>query len=172
MIRSWVGLCVLLMSASSLSATRNTAPSDPLPGADRNDCFTISLAKDRSVLDNKRLVVWANSRKPYLVELDRPVPYLDSGGQSIVLMDGDGDGQVCRSLRDSVVIQDALLPKHRVIVAVTSLGEEEIRTLEQKYQISLARKKRGQWNSRADTPGAIEPTAEPSSSTLEASPVI
>jgi len=161
MNRLLVGLGILLVSAAALAAGKNIAPPDPLPGTSRSDCFAIRFARDRRVLDTKRLVVWANGHQPFLVELDRPLQYLDSGGQSIVLIDGDGDGQVCRSLRDAIVVQDTLLPKRRLIVAVTSLEEGDIRTLEQKYNTSLARKRRGQWGSGDEAQATDEsPTNE------------
>lgn len=144
MSKALIGFCLLAVSASAFSAVK-AAPSDPLAGANRNDCFSARFAKDRRVLDNKHLIVWANRTTPYLVELDRPLQYLDSGGHSITFIDGDGDGQVCRTLRDAIVVADTLLSKRRTVVGVTSLDEAQIQVLEEKYKTSLARKKRGQF---------------------------
>ena len=132
-----------------------------LPGADRNDCFLVRFSKDRRVLDDKHLIVWANGEVPYLVELDRPLHRLSSGGQSIAFVDGDGDGQVCRTLRDKIVVLDTIASKSRRIVGVTSLDADQVRTLEAKYETSLARKKRGQWDSEQQ---GTEDTVEPEKS--------
>lgn len=145
MNRVIAGIGAFLLSYAAAAAS-NTVPAYPLPGADRNDCFPIRFAKDRRVLDNKRLLVWTSGSSPYLVELDRPLQGLDTGGQSITLIDGDGDGLVCRSLRDSIFVRDAILSKQRKVVGVTSLEENQIRILEQKYERSLAREKRGAWD--------------------------
>ncbi len=146
MHRTLVCIGCLLLSWASLAAPKNTTPADPLPDADRNDCFTIRFSKDRRVLDDKRLLVWENGEIPYLVELDRPLQYLSSGGHSITLIDGDGDGLMCRSLRDSIVVVDTILSKSRKVVGVTELDAQDIQVLEAKYKTSLVRKKRGQWN--------------------------
>ena len=108
------------------------------------------FSKDRRVLDDKHLIVWANGEVPYLVELDRPLHRLSSGGQSIAFVDGDRDGRVCRTVRDKIVVVDTINSKSRHIVGVTSLDAEQIRTLEAKYETSLARKKRGQWGGQAE----------------------
>jgi hypothetical protein len=125
------------------------AQADPLPGADRNDCFPIRFSKDRRVLDDQHLLVWAVGEAPYLVQLDRPLQYLSAGGHSITFVDGDGDGRVCRALRDRIVVADSILSKSRKVVAVTRLNAEQIQALEAKYETSLARKKRGQWGEKS-----------------------
>lgn len=137
---------VFLASGIASAAPSSTSPASLLPGADRNECFLIRFSKDRRVLDDKHLVVWANGETPYLVELDRPLHRLSTGAQSIAFVDGDGDGQVCRTVRDKIVVLDTIASKSRRIVGVTRLDADQIRTLEAKFETSLARKKRGQWN--------------------------
>ena len=148
-----------LLSVASLAAPANS-PSDALSNAARNDCFLIRFSKDRRVLDDKHLVVWANGQTPYLVQLDRPLHRLSAGGHSITFVDGDGDGRVCRTLRDKIVVVDSILSKSRQIVGVTSLGAEQIRELETKYETSLARKKRGQWGGKDEHEDEDEDDAE------------
>jgi hypothetical protein len=143
-------LCSFALSCASLASDQGAAKANPLPGADRNDCFPIRFSKDRRVLDDQRLLVWAVGDTPYLVELDRPLQYLSSGGHSITFVDGDGDGRVCRTLRDRIVVADTILSKSRKIVAVTRLNAAQIHTLEAKYETSLARKKRGQWGEKSE----------------------
>jgi hypothetical protein len=148
----------LLFGCATFAGTKTPVPSNPLPDASRNDCFTIRFSKDRRVLDDKRLLVWENGELPYLVELDRPLNHLSSGGNSITLVDGDGDGLICRTLRDRIVVPDALLSKSRRIVGVTSLSDDDVRALEAHYKKSLARKKRGQW--RGQGTNDAEPQSE------------
>jgi hypothetical protein len=145
MRRMFTCIGCLLFSCATFAGTKTIVPSNPLPDAGRNDCFTIRFSKDRRVLDDKRLLVWENGELPYLVELDRLLKYLSSSGTSITLVDGDGDGFICSTFRDSIVRPDALLSKSRKIVGVTRLSGEDLRVLEAHYNKSLARKKRGQW---------------------------
>lgn len=141
-------VAVSLVSGPLLPST--TSATELLPGVDRNDCFLVRFSKDRRVLDDKHLIVWANGELPYLVELDRPLHRLSSGGHSIAFVDGDRDGQVCRTVRDKIAVLDTIDSKSRSIVGVTSLNAEQIRTLEAKYETSLARKKRGQWGGQTE----------------------
>lgn len=150
-LRQRLGTCVVAVSLTSGAVLASTASaSNLLPGADRNDCFLVRFSKDRRVLDDKHLIVWANGEVPYLVELDRPLHRLSSGGHSIAFVDGDRDGQVCRTVRDKIVVLDAIDSKSRSIVGVTSLNAEQIQTLEAKYETSLTRKKRGQWGGQPE----------------------
>ena len=146
--RLGTGIAVSFMSGVILASPASA--SGLLPGADRNDCFLVRFSKDRRVLDDKHLIVWASGEVPYLVELDRPLHRLSSGGHSIAFVDGDRDGRVCRTVRDKIVVLDAIDSKSRSIVGVTRLNAEQIRTLEAKYETSLARKKRGQWDGQAE----------------------
>ena len=158
------GLSTALAAVSLMSGAALASPASAsglLPGADRNDCFLVRFSKDRRVLDDKHLIVWANGEVPYLVELDRPLHRLSSGGHSIAFVDGDRDGQVCRTLRDQIVVLDTIASKSRRIVGVTSLDAEQILTLEAKYETSLARKKRGQWGGESqDTDGELDGKAD------------
>jgi hypothetical protein len=147
MRRLLAGLSLLALSCASFAGTQ----ADPLPGAERNDCFPIRFSKDRRVLDDQHLLVWAVGETPYLVQLDRPLQYLSAGGHSITFVDGDGDGRVCRALRDRIVVADSILSKSRKIVAVTRLNAEQIQALETKYETSLARRKRGQWGEKSES---------------------
>ena len=150
MRRVLAGLSLLALSCASFAGNQVGAQADPLPGADRNDCFPIRFSKDRRVLDDQHLLVWAVGDTPYLVELDRPLQYLSAGGHSITFVDGDRDGRVCRALRDRIVVADSILSKSRKIVAVTRLNPEQIQALEAKYETSLTRKKRGQWGEKPE----------------------
>lgn len=150
MRRVLASLCLVALSCASLASDRESARADPLAGADRNDCFPIQFSKDRRVLDDRHLLVWAIGETPYLVELDRPLQYLSAGGHSITFVDGDGDGRVCRTLRDRIVVADTILSKSRKVVGVTRLNAEQIQALEAKYQTSLAKKKRGQWGANSE----------------------
>lgn len=159
-----VTLAGIYMLGGIASAAPSNAPTALLPGADKNECFLIRFSKDRRVLDDKHLIVWANGETPYLVELDRPLQRLSSGGQSIAFVDGDGDGQVCRTVRDKIVVLDPIAKKSRRIVGVTSLDADQIRALEAKYETSLARKKRGQWNSKKESAEETVPQEAPNES--------
>jgi uncharacterized protein DUF6491 len=134
-----------LAFVSSLSA----APSDPLPNANKNACFSLTFVKDRRVLDPQHLIVWANNSSPYLVTLDRPMQDLEYSGNSIALIDGDRDGYICRTIQDGILIQDTIMPKRSQVMGVTRLTPDDLKLLETKYNTSLERKKRGQHGSDA-----------------------
>jgi Family of unknown function (DUF6491) len=127
------------------------APSDPLPNANKNACFSLTFVKDRRVLDPQHLIVWADGSSPYLVTLDRPMQDLEYPGNAIALIDGDRDGYICRTIQDGIVIQDAIMPKRSQVIGVTHLTPDDMKQLEAKYNTSLERKKRGQHRSADKT---------------------
>ena len=148
----FVAIAALSFAASAIAAT-----SDPLPGAEKDACFSLTFVKDRRVLDPQHLIFWADGSSPYLVTLDRPMQDLKHSGNSIALIDGDRDGYICRTIQDGILIQDAILPKRSQVTGVTRLTPDDLKQLEAKYNTSLERKKRGQH--RSDSANASAQTS-------------
>ena len=134
----------LFIALVAFGTSTMAAPSDPLPNADKDACFSLTFVKDRRVLDPQHLIIWAEGASPYLVTLDRPMPDLKTSGNSIALIDGDRDGYICRTIQDGILIQDTILPKRSQVTGVTRLTPDAIKQLEATYNTSLERKKRGQ----------------------------
>jgi hypothetical protein len=158
MNRMIFGLVVLLGSSGAFAKEQTRQP-DPLVDAGRSDCFSITFVRERRVLDSRQIVVWSSGKSPYLVRLGIPLDTLKHGTSAIAFVDGDGDGYMCRSARDAVIVQDALLPRRSSIIGVTELNAEQIRKLEVQYNTSLMREKRGQHGSEADKPAQEDPPA-------------
>lgn len=136
MRRMLLGLSVLFVSGLGLAASEPPR-SEVLPGADRNECMSTSFIRERRVLDTRRIVVWSGTTA-YLLELGRPLQGLDRGSNIIHFVDGDGDGLLCRTVRDGVVLDDTLLPKRTHAAGVIKLDQAQLQALEERFETSLA----------------------------------
>jgi hypothetical protein len=87
-----------------------------------NDCFFATSLSDWRPLDNRHLIMFAPRRRPYLVELARPVP-----GLSYEYMIGvyDRDGQICPYGGDSIIVDGGFREQVR-IVSMRRLNEDEV----------------------------------------------
>jgi hypothetical protein len=141
-----MNIWLIAVGALAFTTSALATSTDPLPNSDRNACFSLTLIKERRVLDPQRIVVWSHN-SPYLITLDRPVQDLKYPGNAIAFVDGDRDGYICRTVRDGIVVQDTLLPKRSQVIGVTQLSADDIKQLEAKYNTTLERKKRGQHRS-------------------------
>lgn len=122
--------------------------SEPVPTARaRNHCVTLSLIRDRFVIDERRVLIWTRTT-PYLLVLGRPVPAMTRGHNSISLIDGNHDGSICASINDGIYLEDTLMPKATNIVRLLQLDEVQVRSLEHTFNKSLQRRPRGIWKSK------------------------
>jgi len=115
----------------------------------RNHCVTLSLIRDRYVLDERRVLIWTRTT-PYLLVLGRPVPAMTKGHNSITLIDGNHDGSICASISDGIYLEDTLLPKATNIVRLLRLDEVQVKSLERTFNKPLQRRPRGMWKSKSD----------------------
>jgi hypothetical protein len=137
-IKAALGLCIVavLGGCESLAATgsatgvsssysNNSSSSDSSSYKDNryyNDCFFAASLSDWRPLDDRHLIMFAPRRRPYLVELARPVP-----GLSYEYMIGvyDRDGQICPYGGDSIIV-DGLFREQVRIVSMRRLSEDEV----------------------------------------------
>ena len=136
-IKSTLGLCVVAVlggcesmagtgPAAGVSSSYSSASSaDSSSYKDNryyNDCFFSGLLSDWRPLDDRHLIMFAPRRRPYLVELARPVP-----GLSYEYMIGvyDRDGRICPYGGDSIIVDGTFREQVR-IVSMRRLDENEV----------------------------------------------
>ena len=92
-----VPIAVLAVSgfATSASGARTESRS-------YNDCFFARTLRDWRPLDNEHLILFANGRKPYLVELTTPAFGLSFEYKIGVF---DRDGRICPYGGDSIIVE-------------------------------------------------------------------
>ncbi len=139
-----VRLSVVLLVAVVASACASKPAGSDGTRAAKSRCFDVNQVRDRFVLNERRMVVWTRTT-PYLILLGRPIPELAQGHNSISLIDGNHDGQICENLNDGVYLEDTLLPKATNIVALIQLSDAQLKSLEHTYKKSLQRRPRGLW---------------------------
>jgi hypothetical protein len=110
----------------------------------KNRCFDVNQVRDRFVLDERRMLIWTRTT-PYLILLGRPIPELTQGHNSISLIDGNHDGEICENLKDGVYLEDTLMPKATNIVRLIQLNDAQVKSLEHTYKKPLQRRPRGLW---------------------------
>jgi hypothetical protein len=141
--------------AAMLSVTAESADSKAGASA-KNRCFDVNQARDKYVLDERRLLVWTRTT-PYLIVLGRPIPELTQGHNSIGFIDGNHDGEICANLRDGIYLEDTLIPKATNVVRLVRLNDAQVKSLEHTFKKSLQRRPRGLWNKRpANTPDNMD----------------
>jgi hypothetical protein len=103
-----------------------------------NDCVFFQSVYDWQGLDDSNLVIWAPSKRAYLVELSMPLVGLKSAF-NLGFIDGTRDGRLCAFGRDAVTLGRDSIPLKSSIRGVTQLAAEDIGQLEDKYKVKLAR---------------------------------
>lgn len=121
-------------AAAALLVAACAAPSQQ-PGSGRaagSDCFFASTMRDWRPLDDRNLILFANGRRPYHVELVRPAMGLSFG---IMLGVYDRDGRICPFGGDAIVV-DGAIPDRIPIRSITRLSPEELEAVYIEYGIS------------------------------------
>lgn len=106
-----------------LSACAATGPaSESTERTTYNDCFFASSLRDWRPLDDRNLILFANGRRPYHVELVRP-----AFGLSYDFMIGvyDRDGRICPFGGDAVIV-DGPMPERITIRSIRELTDAEL----------------------------------------------
>lgn len=147
---------VLLLCASCAAMNSVAAAAENKSSASARDrCFDLNQVRDRYVLDERRLLVWTRTT-PYLIVLGRAIPELTQGHNSISLIDGNHDGEICANLNDGVYLEDTLMPKATNVVRLVRLTDAQVKSLEHTFKKSLQRRPRGIWKKKPDvTPDNI-----------------
>jgi hypothetical protein len=138
-----------LAAAMAVNSFAADLPEADVGRSPQNRCFDVNQVRDRYVLDERRLLVWTR-KTPYLIVLGRPIPELTQGHNSISLIDGNHDGEICANLNDGIYLEDTLTPKATNIVTLMLLNGAQVKSLETKYKKSLQRRPRGVWKTKPD----------------------
>src|SRR5690606_11443328 len=114
------------------------------PNVDKrgNDCVFISSIGQYRALDDDKIVIWAPGRRnAYLVELTMPLFGLE-GSWKMATIDRDRDGRLCGFGMDKIAVRGIGRPESATIRSMTRLDDAGLAALEEKYQVSLTRKKK------------------------------
>jgi hypothetical protein len=146
---AFIKLLSLVGSLIALNAMAADSPAAQAGARAKDRCIDSNQVRDRYVLDERRMVIWTRTT-PYFILLGRPMPELMQGHNSISLIDGNHDGEICANLHDGVYLEDTLTPKATNIVRLVRLNDAQVKNLEHTFNKSLQRRKRGLWNSKPE----------------------
>lgn len=112
----------IVVVIGSLSGCAGTAVSSGAARPTYDDCLFASTLHDWRPLDDRNLILFANGRRPYHVELVRPAT-----GLSFDVMIGiyDRDGRICPYGGDAIVIDD-VVPERIAIRSMRRLTDEQL----------------------------------------------
>lgn len=127
--RSIMGIAA---AACVLSACATTEPGGSGVRTTSNDCFFANTLRDWRPLDDRNLILFADGRRPYLVELVRPAM-----GLTFNVMIGvyDRDGRICPYGGDAIVV-DGALPDRITIGSMRRLTDAELGEVYERFGVS------------------------------------
>ena len=117
-------LLVACASSDSMVQTKQKAKSDPhvLKGA--SDCVSESLVSGFNALDDRHFLLYGSgSRRVFLVEIS-PACFDLKYRNTLAVVDGDNNGQICGFGRDSVGFEQFGRVEYCRIMGMEELSEE------------------------------------------------
>jgi hypothetical protein len=111
-------------SSDSMVQTRKKAQADPhvLKGA--SDCISESLVSGFDALDDRHLLLYGSgSRRVFLVEIS-PACFDLKSRNSLAVVDGDNNGQICGFGRDTVAFEQLGRVESCRIMGMEELSEQ------------------------------------------------
>ena len=117
-------LLVACASTDSMVQARHKARPDPhvLQGA--SDCVSESLVSGFNALDDRHLLLYGSgSRRVFLVEIS-PACFDLKFGNTLAVVDGDGNGQICGFGRDTIAFEQLGRVQSCRIMGMEELNEE------------------------------------------------
>lgn len=138
------GLLAALLAGFIGTAHAATSKQDTGVTAQKgSECVFIRTVGNYQVIDRDKVVIWAPGRRDaYLARLSMPLFGLKSSWQ-MAMIDHDMDGQLCGFSSDRIGVRDVGHPESASIVSMIRLDAAGLAELEQQYDVSLTRKKRG-----------------------------
>ncbi|HEY8538063.1 MAG TPA: DUF6491 family protein [Steroidobacteraceae bacterium] len=134
------GVCLL----AAVGVAQATQPADVPKRKLGNDCIFISQVNSYQALDRDKIVIFGpGSNNAYLVELSMPLMGLE-GSWQMATIDRDGDGRLCGFSRDRIGVRDIGSPEYSSIRSMSRLDIDELRALEEKYNVQLVRKSKSE----------------------------
>jgi hypothetical protein len=122
----WKRFATALTAGAMLSACATVDVTDASARATFDDCFFASTLRDWRPLDNSNLILFANGRRPYHVELMRPASGLSF---NVAIGVYDRDGRVCPYGGDSIIVDGGFMPERIAIRSMRQLTDEELDSL-------------------------------------------
>ena len=134
-------LSVLLAVVGSAGATASQENKEEAKKVG-NECVFIRTVGNYQPIDRDKVVIWAPGRRDaYLAELSMPLFGLKSAW-NMAMIDRDMDGRLCGFSSDRIGVRDVGHPESATIVSMRRLDAEQLAALEEKYDVSLTRKKK------------------------------
>jgi len=97
-----------------------------------DDCFFASTLRDWRPLDDQNLILFANGRRPYHVELVRPAMALSF---NVMIGVYDRDGRVCPYGGDAIIV-DGFMPERIAIRSMRRLTDAQLDEVYVEFGIS------------------------------------
>lgn len=117
-----IGRLAWLAGAVFLSACVGTGAASRGSTPTYNDCIFASTLSDWRPLDNQNLILFANGRRPFLVELFQPAPELNFNEMIGVY---DRDGRICPYGGDAIVLRGGI-PQSVSIRSIRRLTDAQL----------------------------------------------
>lgn len=133
----------VLFPALALALVASGAVAAPVekPEVEKDACAFLSRLGGVRALDNRTAVIFSTMGKPaYVVTLSMPLPELKFAAR-YAYIDRDRDGQLCGRSMDGIAIPGDVIRIPARITAMTPLDAQRIRALEEKYEVTLTKKK-------------------------------
>lgn len=109
---------------------------------EKDACAFLTRIGGVRALDNRTAVIFSSMGKPaYVVTLGTPLPDLKFAVR-YAYIDRDRDGRLCGRSSDAIAVPNDGIRIPSRIMAMTPLDAEKIQALEEKYQVTLAKKKK------------------------------
>lgn len=136
---------VLFLFAALVAASALGAPVEEQT-VEKDACAFLTRIGGVRALDNTTAVIFSSMGKPaYVVKLSTPLPELKFAVR-YAYIDRDRDGRLCGRSPDAIAVPGDGLRIPARIVAMTPLDAASIAALEEKYQVTLAKKKKSEPN--------------------------
>jgi Family of unknown function (DUF6491) len=121
-MRRVTGTAAVAVAGALCACTQAPTTSGAEGRSTSDDCFFASTLHDWRPLDDENLILFANGRRPYHVELVRPAM-----GLSFDVMIGvyDRDGRICSFGGDAIIV-DGVIPDRITIRSIRRLTDEQL----------------------------------------------
>jgi len=119
----WKRFTMALAAAAALGACASVDEAATGARSTADDCFFAGTLRDWRPLDNSNLILFANGRRPYHVELMQPAAGLSF---NVTIGVYDRDGRVCPYGGDAIIVDGGFMPERIAIRSMRELTDEEL----------------------------------------------
>lgn len=132
---------IVMGAAFAVAASSYGTSVDEQTKVEKDACASLIRIGGVRALDSRTAVIFSSMGKPaYVVTLSMPLPDLNYAVR-YAYIDRDGDGRLCGRSGDAIGIPNSGIGMPSRIMALTPLDAGKIQALEEKYQVTLTKKK-------------------------------